>query len=164
MGAVAYFLLTGSTCSRPATVLEVCSKHMLEKPVPPSERLGKPLPADLEALVLACLAKDRADRPASAAVASRRAARLRGRGRYDVAASRAWWVRHRTQPEAGTPAPLTGHEATMAIDLARATRAPKRGREAISRPNDAHARRCVRKTRRARRAPVGGSSVECNFV
>jgi serine/threonine-protein kinase len=66
LGAVAYFLLTGKTVFEAATVVEMCSKHMLEEPVSPSKRLGKPLSADLEALVFACLAKDRSVRPASA--------------------------------------------------------------------------------------------------
>ncbi|HMC93766.1 MAG TPA: serine/threonine-protein kinase, partial [Polyangia bacterium] len=68
VGAVAYFLLTGQHVFQAASVLEVCSKHMLEAPVPPSQRLGKALPADLEAIVLGCLAKDRDARPASAAI------------------------------------------------------------------------------------------------
>jgi serine/threonine-protein kinase len=41
--------------------------HVQQLPVPPSERLGKPVPAELERLVLACLAKRPADRPRSAA-------------------------------------------------------------------------------------------------
>ena len=49
VGAVAYFLLTGQHVFQAATVIEICSKHMLETPVPPSQRLGKALPADLEA-------------------------------------------------------------------------------------------------------------------
>ncbi len=79
VGAVAYFLLTGQHVFEAATVLEVCSKHMLEAPMPPSQRLGKALPADLEAIVLACLAKDRDARPASAAASANRAPRLRRR-------------------------------------------------------------------------------------
>jgi serine/threonine-protein kinase len=117
MGAVAYYLLTGEHVFTAKSVLEVCSKHLHEIPIPPSERLGAPLPGDLEALVLSCLAKKPADRPASAAALRNALASCADAARYDVAAARAWWVRHRAQPEAGTPAPLTGHEATMAIDL-----------------------------------------------
>src|SRR5207237_3426282 len=59
VGAVAYFLLTGRHVFEGAGVIEICSKHMLETPVTPSHRLGKTLPADLDAIVLCLLATDR---------------------------------------------------------------------------------------------------------
>jgi serine/threonine protein kinase len=94
LGGVAYFLLTGKPVFEAATVVEMCSKHLLEQPVPPSTRLGSVVSADLEALVLACLAKDREARPSSAA--SLRAALLEcaDAERYDPQVSRAWWNRH----------------------------------------------------------------------
>ena len=91
VGAVAYFLLTGQHVFEAASVLEVCSKHMLEAPVPPSQRLGKALPADLEAIVLACLAKDRDARPASAAALRTALLACADAGRDDLPAARAWW-------------------------------------------------------------------------
>jgi eukaryotic-like serine/threonine-protein kinase len=118
VGAVAYFLLTGQHVFEAATVFEVCSKHMLEAPVPPSVRLGKPLPADLEALVLACLAKDRNDRPASAAVLRTSLLACADAGRNDQAAAREWWRAHRAvHPNRPSPADDGSRPATMAIDL-----------------------------------------------
>jgi serine/threonine-protein kinase len=67
LGAVAYFLLTGSPVFEGRTVVEVCARHLHAPVEPPSQRAGVALPARLEALVLACLAKSPADRPASAA-------------------------------------------------------------------------------------------------
>jgi serine/threonine-protein kinase len=67
VGGVAYFLVTGSHVFEAATVVELCSKHLSEQPQPPSERLGRAVPADLEAVIVSCLAKNRDDRPASAA-------------------------------------------------------------------------------------------------
>jgi serine/threonine-protein kinase len=124
VGAVAYFLLTGKHVFQAATVLEVCSKHMLEAPVPPSQRLGKPLPADLEALVLGCLAKDRNARPASAATLRTALLACADAGRFDLAAARAWWQAHRASQK-DKPSPLDPIDdagappATMAIDLGR---------------------------------------------
>ena len=89
LGAVGYFLLTGKNVFEAATVVEMCSKHMLEEPVSPSKRLGKPLSADLEALVLACLAKDRSVRPASATVLREAFLACKDAGRYDPQSSRA---------------------------------------------------------------------------
>jgi hypothetical protein len=119
VGAVAYFLLTGQHVFEAASVLEVCSKHMLEAPVPPSQRLGKALPADLEAIVLGCLAKDRNDRPASAAVLRTTLLACADGSRNDLPAARAWWQTRRASQKDkpglvidGSPGP-----ATMSIDL-----------------------------------------------
>lgn len=72
-------------------MVEMCSKHLLERPIPPSERLGKHLSMDLETLVLACLAKNREDRPSSAVAF--RAALLGCKDAKDYAplVARAWW-------------------------------------------------------------------------
>ncbi len=67
LGAVGYFLLTGQHVFEAKTVLEMCSKHLLEIPVAPSQRTTQPIPSDLEQLLLACLAKAPEERPASAA-------------------------------------------------------------------------------------------------
>jgi hypothetical protein len=127
VGAVAYFLLTGQHVFEAATVLEVCSKHMLEAPVPPSERSGKPLPADLEAIVLGCLAKDRNDRPASAAVLRTSVLACADAGRNDQPAARDWWRAHRAS-HTNSPSPVDdgSRPATMAIDLGRRGLAPAR--------------------------------------
>ena len=115
VGAVAYFLLTGKHVFEAATVLEVCSKHMLEAPVPPSQRLGQPLPADLEAIVLGCLAKDRNDRPASAAALRTSLLACADAAHNDQPAARAWWTAHRATHQ--THPSAVDRPATMAIDL-----------------------------------------------
>ena len=122
VGAVAYFLLTGRHVFEAATVLEVCSKHMLETPMPLSQRLGKALPADLEAIVLGCLAKDRDARPASAAVLRSSLLACADAAHIDLPAARAWWQAHRASqknsPSSVGPVDDAGsHPATMAIDL-----------------------------------------------
>jgi hypothetical protein len=66
LGAVAYFLLTGTPPFVARTVFEICAHHLYTQPESPSQRLGAPLPATVEALVLRCLAKDPAARPAGA--------------------------------------------------------------------------------------------------
>ncbi len=119
VGAVAYFLLTGHHVFEAGTVLEVCSKHMLETPVPPSERLGKALPADLEAIVLGCLAKDRDGRPASAAVLRASLLACKDAASNDLQVARAWWqtlrASQKEMPRAADESRVG--PATMAIDL-----------------------------------------------
>ena len=66
VGGVAYWLLTGTHVFEGKTVVEVCSHHLHSKPESPSARLGQPVPVDLEAVILKCLAKDPADRYPSA--------------------------------------------------------------------------------------------------
>ena len=65
VGATAYFLLTGEHVFDGASLVEVCSQHLHQAPVPPSAKRAD-VPASLERVVLACLAKKPADRPADA--------------------------------------------------------------------------------------------------
>ena len=71
VGCVAYYLLTGQLVFEAETSINMMLKHAMETPVPPSERTGLALPAALERLVLACLAKEPVDRPLSALKLSR---------------------------------------------------------------------------------------------
>ena len=66
IGAVGYFLLTGTPVFAGKTVMEVCLKHTRTMPEPPSVRLGRPVSPGLEGLILRCLAKNPEDRPFSA--------------------------------------------------------------------------------------------------
>ncbi|MFK7779472.1 MAG: serine/threonine-protein kinase, partial [Gimesia sp.] len=66
-GAVAYYLLTGTTVFEGDSVIEICMKHTREEPETPSKRLGKSISEDLERIVMQCLEKDPAKRPQSAA-------------------------------------------------------------------------------------------------
>ena len=91
-GRLAYFLLTGRDVFEGRTIIEICGHHLHTAPVPPSERLGRALPADLEAWVLACLEKDPARRPASASEAAARLERCGLAGAWSPAEAWAWWV------------------------------------------------------------------------
>jgi serine/threonine protein kinase len=119
VGAVAYFLLTGQHVFQAPTVIQVCSKHMLETPIPPSQRLGKALPADLEAIVLGCLAKDPDARPATAAVLRTSLLACADAAHVDLPAARAWWRAHRASQKDSPDLADDGsfRPATMAIDL-----------------------------------------------
>lgn len=57
LGAVLYFALSGRA-PFDGTVTSVLVAHRAETPEPPSKWLGRPLPADLEEVVLRCLEKD----------------------------------------------------------------------------------------------------------
>ena len=66
LGATLYFLVTG-TPPFVGDTFQVIQGHRQNAPERPSQRLGRELPADFEAVILRCLAKEPADRYASAA-------------------------------------------------------------------------------------------------
>jgi serine/threonine-protein kinase len=66
LGCVAYYLLTGEQVFTGDTVVSVVTQHVQAPPVPPSQRTELPIPAELERIVLACLAKPPEGRPQSA--------------------------------------------------------------------------------------------------
>ena len=95
IGAVGYFLLTGTPVFGGATVMEICMKHVQTQPDPPSQRLGKPISPDLEALILKCLAKPQQDRPADAAQLLRELDKCKVAGHWTPDDAAAWWSANR---------------------------------------------------------------------
>jgi len=91
VGAVAYFLLTGAPVFDGGSVIEVCSHHLHTPVEPPSQRIGAPLPEDVERLVLQCLAKDPADRPASARELELLLEACGAGSPWPISSARAWW-------------------------------------------------------------------------
>lgn len=66
LGAVGYFLLTGAPVFAGSNAIEVCHQHLHAVPERPSLVRGQRLDEELERIILACLAKDPLERPASA--------------------------------------------------------------------------------------------------
>lgn len=66
LGAVGYYLLAGRPVFEGDDVFDVCMKHLKEAPAPLSEMRPEPVPQELADLLLACLAKRKDERPASA--------------------------------------------------------------------------------------------------
>jgi eukaryotic-like serine/threonine-protein kinase len=95
LGAVGYWLLTGTHVFGGKSVLEVCGHHLHSVPDPPSVRLGAPVAPDLEAVLLACLAKRPEDRPASAQLLRDRLRACAAAGRWTNARAAQWWASHR---------------------------------------------------------------------
>ncbi len=71
LGAVMYYLLTGQPPFQAKGVAAQLAAHVVQEVVPPSVRTGRPVPRDLEALVLTCLSKDPALRPRNGAELAR---------------------------------------------------------------------------------------------
>ena len=120
LGAVCYFLLTGTHVFEADTAAEVCTKHLHEQPEPPSARLGEALPYDMEALILACLEKEPSKRPQSA---QHIRARLWAGGtlnKWNTDRARRWWRKYgdaaRAAGKPGAEA-VKGAARTIAIDF-----------------------------------------------
>ena len=93
---------------------------MHTEPIPPSERLGRELPYELEAVVMQCLAKNPDDRPQSAGEIRARLAASLDVPRWRQADAEAWWQEH---GEALRPEPVDNSHAevtrTLAVDMDR---------------------------------------------
>jgi eukaryotic-like serine/threonine-protein kinase len=68
VGALAYYLLSGSQVFYGDNVLAIISQHLSDVPEPLSRRTARAIPAAFELLVHACLSKAAEQRPASAGV------------------------------------------------------------------------------------------------
>jgi serine/threonine protein kinase len=103
VGAVAYFLLTGTPVFEARTVVDLLMHHINTPPQPPSQRLGKFISPDLEHLVLRCLAKRPDDRPATARELVDDLARCSTCGDWTEAEAAAWWGAHWSSISLGAP-------------------------------------------------------------
>jgi serine/threonine-protein kinase len=90
LGCVGYFLLTGALVFEGENAMQLILKHIRAEPVPPSVRLGRPVPAALERLLMGCLEKDPADRPWEAAMLAD-ALGDAGAEEWTQGAARLWW-------------------------------------------------------------------------
>jgi len=94
LGCVAYFLLTGELVFEAETPMKTLLRHLEDPPVPPSQRSEADVPPALEALILECLAKDPAQRPADARAVLHRVRACRVAAPWDDDRARAWWESH----------------------------------------------------------------------
>ena len=99
LGAVGYYLLTGADVFDGKSIVEVCSQHLYQRPEPLSAR-GVAILPDLEAVVLACLEKDPARRPQTAAELRRRLEAC-SVDVWDATSAQTWWERRQADVEGG---------------------------------------------------------------
>ena len=107
IGGVGYFLLTGTPVFTGKTVMDICMKHVRVDPEPPSKRLGSDIFPPLEALILRCLAKQPADRPASARVIIEELSLCQPAQPWTRADAESWWKSYRKTPKQNAASPET---------------------------------------------------------
>jgi serine/threonine-protein kinase len=94
LGCVAYFLLTGQPVFTADTAMSMLVHQAHTAPTPPSQRTEMPIPAALERVVMACLAKQPGDRPQSAKELSQRLLAVGGLEPWTDDRAREWWEMH----------------------------------------------------------------------
>lgn len=93
-GSLAYFLLTGGPPFDAAGTDELALAHRAEPPLPPSLRMQGDLPADLERVVMRCLAKQPARRFRDGAALLAALDRCDGARGWAPQRAEQWWVAH----------------------------------------------------------------------
>jgi serine/threonine-protein kinase len=94
VGCLAYWLLTGQVVYTGDRPFEVFAQHVSAQPVPPSRRCELPIPDALDRIVLACLEKDPAQRPASAEALARLLRAVQPLPSWTDERARQWWEMH----------------------------------------------------------------------
>jgi serine/threonine-protein kinase len=93
-GCVAFWLLTGELVFRAETPMKLLMAHAHSVPEPPSAKTELPIPAELDALVLSCLAKDREQRPGSARQLLERLDAVKIETPWTETRAADWWRTH----------------------------------------------------------------------
>ncbi len=114
LGCVGYFLLTGRRVFQGNTAVDVCIQHVTAIPKKPSEVMATYVPLELEAVIMQCLEKLPARRPASATALADALSTLPPSGDWTDDAMRTWWSEFKpadVPAASGTPA------ITITVDL-----------------------------------------------
>jgi serine/threonine-protein kinase len=129
VGAVGYYLLVGAPVFESDSLLALCVQHLHSEPVAPSQRAPGAIPAALDALILRCLAKAPAARPASALELIELLGQLGDLGSWSSGDAQRWWQQDAPRVvqavKAGRSVGSTPGPRTVAVDLER--RSPSRG-------------------------------------
>jgi eukaryotic-like serine/threonine-protein kinase len=91
VGALGYHLLAGRPVFTATTAVEIWAHHLHTAPEVPSKHLGRPLPGPLEALLISCLHKDPARRPADASALLAALDAIPGLPEWTAEDARRWW-------------------------------------------------------------------------
>jgi serine/threonine protein kinase len=112
VGAVGYFLLTGTPPFMSDNLVDLCRMHISEIPQSPSVRLGRQVCAELEQTLLDCLDKNLARRPQTARDIILRLEKSDILTQWSIQNAEMWWSQH----ERGMPVTRTStssHSASV---------------------------------------------------
>ena len=115
LGLVGYFLLTGRRVFEGKTSVDVCVQHVTAEPKPPTSH-GVKMPAELERIILQCLAKHPSQRPASAAALAKMLAAVPPAGDWSEDEAARWWDDFKRLDR---PSVASADTLTITVDLDR---------------------------------------------
>jgi serine/threonine protein kinase len=115
VGLVGYFLLTGRRVFEGNTTLDICVQHVTATPKPPTSH-GVKMPAELESLILQCLAKPPSARPASAGELAKLLDAVPRANDWSDDEARRWWDDFRRLERPNGP---TADTRTITVDIER---------------------------------------------
>jgi len=120
LGALGYFLLTGSFIFDATTVAEIHQKQLTAEPIPPTRRTSHPISPEMERIILQCLEKDMNRRPKSVTELRALLMKTPDANDWTVEKRTAWWDGYELQAAAavGELADQASPMPTMSIDLA----------------------------------------------
>ena len=117
LGCVGYFLLTGHPVFDGSSIVEICAHHLHTPPQPPSRR-SPAVPADLDAVILECLAKSPEERFIDAGALREALGQSSAEATWSRIDALAWWAARRSAaPPGSRPQTLPPEAQTMAVDL-----------------------------------------------
>ena len=100
LGAVGYFLLTGGPLFTASSSMEMCVHHVRTEPAALSARTSAAISEQLTGVIMSCLAKEIADRPASAGALRAQLKAVPEAQDWSEEAALEWW---RTAPRGPKP-------------------------------------------------------------
>lgn len=113
VGAVGYFLLTGTPVFEADTLAKLCQLHISQPPEPMSKRLGQSLDAQLENVIFKCLEKDRAKRPQTSRDLAKLLSDCPTASEWSLDKADAWWGQHERGQLQPLPPRTSSHDATI---------------------------------------------------
>jgi serine/threonine protein kinase len=116
VGATAYYLLTGAPVFTAESIVELCQQHVDETPIPPSERVGRPISEQLEHAILSCLEKSRAKRPQTARELVQLLILSPAARGWSMDDADAWWSRHDRGLSPQTEEPASHADRPVALE------------------------------------------------
>jgi eukaryotic-like serine/threonine-protein kinase len=127
VGCVAYWLVTGHRVFEANTLMQMLFDHASTPAPRPQTRTERPIPRDLEQLIMDCLEKDPARRPASAYQLARRLSACHVPEQWTRERAEHWWQTHVPTPAHDRPVAdvLISYEGTP--NEVRALRPRRRG-------------------------------------
>ena len=117
LGAVGYFLLTGTPVFPATSHVEVFAHHLHTAPEPPSVRSKTRIPEDLERVILRCLAKRPSDRYDNAKALQRAVEPCADCSPWNADVALQWWVAFRSRQRGDAAPPPAAAEQTIEVDI-----------------------------------------------